>query len=86
MKPSNHAGKRPGHRHHRVPGMAKCPRCGRPGSPQLKSVRNRKGGRDYRYVYFAHATGPHSIKWCYVGGRSSLPPEKGRERKKKERG
>jgi hypothetical protein len=48
----------------------KCPRCGKVGSPQLKAVKNRKDGGEYKYVYYAHPTGPHTVRWCYIGGKS----------------
>jgi hypothetical protein len=47
----------------------KCPKCKEFGSPQLKEIKNRKGGNAYKYLYFAHSTGPHSVRWCYVGGK-----------------
>lgn len=58
----------------------KCPRCGKVGSPQLKAVKNRKGGNEYKYVYYAHPTGPHSVKWCYVGGKKKEDDGRGRGR------
>ncbi len=60
----------------------KCPRCGKVGSPQLKVVTNRKGGGEYKYVYYAHPTGPHTIRWCYIGGKSlsSLPSRKQKQK------
>ncbi len=65
------------------PGLGlKCPVCMKPGSPQLKTVKNRKGGNEYRYVYYAHATGPHTVKWCYVGGKT-LPRRQSRKAKRK---
>lgn len=51
----------------------KCPRCGKVGSAQLKAVKNRKGGGEYKYVYYAHPTGPHTVRWCYIGGKSLSP-------------
>ena len=42
-----------------------CPKCGQPGSMQIKTVRNR-GGKSYVYKYFAHYVNG-KILWCYVG-------------------
>ncbi|HEX7031954.1 MAG TPA: hypothetical protein VF172_03040 [Nitrososphaera sp.] len=60
----------------------KCPRCGKAGSPQLKVVKNRKGGGEYKYVYYAHPTGPHTVRWCYVGGRSLSAVSPSRKQKR----
>ena len=60
----------------------RCPRCGKVGSPQLKAVKNRKGGGEYKYVYYAHPTGSHTVRWCYIGGKSlsSLPSQKQKQK------
>ena len=45
-----------------------CPKCGRPGFPGKKTVRN-KVGEPYVYEVFGHIeerNGRRTIKWCYI--------------------
>ena len=45
-----------------------CPKCGRPGFPGKKTVRN-KVGEPYVYEVFGHIevrNGKRTIKWCYI--------------------
>ena len=39
----------------------KCPRCGKRGSYQPKSVKG------HTYWYFAHSEPLGKLRWCYVG-------------------